>query len=444
MTESALHGGGGRSRWLAGASLAAALVPTLVIGAGIAPAGAQLAGAEFQVHTFTTDYQAHPVAAADPAGGFIVVWDSEVQDGSARGVRGRRFDPDGLPLGAEFPVNAFTTLAQGIPAVAADGSGNFVVTWTSYQQDGNGAGVFAQRYAAGVGQGEFQVNTFTTSDQKGVGIAADPTGDVALVWWSVGQDGSDAGIFTRRFDGAGLPVLGEQLVNVHTTGIQWTPAVAALGSDEFIVTWASYGQDGNGDGVFARRVGAGGVPTGAEIAVNSFTTGSQNAPAVAADAAGGFVVVWASGGQDGSAEGVFGQRFDAAGAAQGDEFRVNLSTLGVQREPAIAADADGGFLVTWQGQDGDNYGVFGRFLSDAGTPASGEFRVNSFTANYQKRPAIAAAGAGEFLVVWESGFQDGSSGGVYGQRALRGLFLDSFESSDYCAWSTSVGGAGSC
>lgn len=408
-----------------------------------APAGAQLAGAEFQVNTYTTDSQAHSAVASDPAGGFIVVWDSETQDGWARGVRGRRFDPEGAPLGGEFPVNTYTTLAQGIPAVAADGGGNFVVTWTSYQQDGNAAGVFAQRFAAGVPQGEFQVNSFTTSDQKGVGIAADASGDTALVWWSVGQDGSDAGIYTRRYDGAGLPVLGEQLVNVHTNGIQWTPAVAALGGDEFVVTWASYGQDGSGDGIFARLVDAAGLPAGAEIPVNSFTTGSQNAPSVAADAAGGFVVVWASAGQDGSAEGVFGQRFDAAGAPQGGEFRVNVATLGVQREPAVAADADGGFLVTWQGQDGGNYGVFGRYLSETGTPASGEFRVNTSTSNYQMRPAVAAAGAGEFLVVWESAFQDGSGVGVYGQRALRGLFLDSFDSADVCAWSLAVGG-GSC
>ncbi len=115
----------------------------------------------------------------------------------------------------------------------------------------------------------------------------------------------------------------------------------------------------------------------------------------------------------------------------------------MQREPAVAAAADGGFLVTWQGQDGDNYGIFGRYLSENGTPASGEFRVNTFTSNYQMRPAVAAAGAGEFLVVWESAFQDGSGVGVYGQRALRGLFLDSFDSADVCAWSLAVGG-GSC
>lgn len=422
------------------AAVLAAVIWAFLAAAGRAPASAQLVGPEFQVNSFTTDSQGHAAAASDPAGGFIVTWDSEVQDAGSRGTYGRRFDAAGQPAGAEFQVNTFTTLAQGLSAVAADALGNFVVSWTSYQQDGNGAGVFARRFVAGVPQSEFQVNTFTTSDQKGVAAAADPTGDTALVWWSVGQDGNDAGIYTRRFDVAGTPVLGEQLVNTFTTGIQWTPSIAALGGDEFVVTWASYNQDGSGSGIFARRIGAGGAPSGSEIPVNTFTTGSQVSPAVAASDDGKFLVVWVSSGQDGSAEGVYGQSFDAAGLPQGSEFRVNVQTLSTQREPAVAADADGGFLVTWQGQDGDNYGVFGRFVAPDGTPASGEFRVNSFTPNYQLRPAVAPAGAGEFLVVWESSFQKGPGTGVFGQRTRRGLFLDSFESEDLCAWSASVGG----
>ncbi len=428
-----------RHRWTA---LAAALAwaVALVGCAGLAPVHAQASGPEFQIHSYTTDYQGHPAAASDPAGGFVVVWDSEAQDGSGRGVFAQRFTADGTPSGGEVAVNSFTTLAQGVPAVAADGAGNFVVTWTSYQQDGNGAGVFARRYAAGVPQGEFQVNSFTTGDQKGVGIAADPGGDTAVVWWSAGQDGSGSGILTRRFDGAGLPVLGEQLVNSFTSGTQWFPTVAALGGGEFVVAWETSGQDGSGYGIVARRLDASGVPIGSEIAVNSFTTGEQSRPVVAADPAGGFVVVWTSTGQDGSGDGVFGRSFDAAGLPQGSDFRINQQTVGGQREPAIAGDASGGYLVTWQSFDGDNDGIYGRYLSADGVPASDEFQVNSFTTNYQTRPAIAPAGAGEFLVVWESNLQDGSSLGIYGQRTRRGLFLDSFESSDLCAWSTAVGG----
>jgi hypothetical protein len=423
-------------RWSA-ASATAFLVLSL------AKVEAQLVGPEFQVNSTTTNYQGHPAVTAGSSGGFLVVWDSEEQDGSGRGTFGQRYQSSGTPSGSEFQVNSFTTLAQGVPGVAATGPGNFVVAWTSYQQDGNGAGVFGKRIVAGVPQTEFPVNTTILDDQKGVGVAGDPTGDSAVVWWSVGQDGSGPGIYTRRFDTGGAPLTGEQPVNTFSTGSQWFPAVASRGAGEFVVTWESSGQDGSGYGIFARRLSAAGTPTGAEIAVNTHTTGEQNRAAVAGAPGGGFVVVWVSNAQDGSGEGVFGRSFDPTGIPLTAEFRVNVETVGGQKEPAIAADAAGGFLVTWQSFDGDNDGIFGRFLSAAGEPASGEFQVSSFTPNYQQRPAVAPAGVGGYLVVWESVQQDGSSSGIYGQRVHRGLFLDSFESADECAWSANVGG-GSC
>ena len=59
---------------------------------------------------------------------------------------------------------------------------------------------------------------------------------------------------------------------------------------------------------------------GPELPVNTFIPGNQQAPAVATDASGGFVVVWQSGSfygsgpaQDGSLSGVFGRRFVPAG-----------------------------------------------------------------------------------------------------------------------------------
>ena len=58
---------------------------------------------------------------------------------------------------------------------------------------------------------------------------------------------------------------------------------------------------------------------GTEFRINSFTTGNQDYPHVAARNDGRFVVVWDSGpsgyeaAQDGAEHGVFGQRYDAAG-----------------------------------------------------------------------------------------------------------------------------------
>ena len=68
-------------------------------------------------------------------------------------------------------------------------------------------------------------------------------------------------------------------------------------------------------GVFGQRYASSGSALGTEFQVNTYTTGSQSEAAVASDAAGGFVVVWSSYGQDGSSSGIFGERYAAPATA---------------------------------------------------------------------------------------------------------------------------------
>jgi hypothetical protein len=107
----------------------------------------------------------------------------------------------GLPLGPEFRVNTYTTSVQTDPSVAADSAGNLVVVWHSLGQDGSGYGVFGQRFAgSGIPLGpEFRVNTYTTDNQYSAAVAADTSGNFVVVWTSNAQDGSGPGIFGRRY-----------------------------------------------------------------------------------------------------------------------------------------------------------------------------------------------------------------------------------------------------
>src|SRR5206468_323747 len=154
---------------------------------------------------------------------------------------------------------------------------------------------------------------------------------------------------------------------------------------------------------------------GPEFQVNTFTTGSQRRPAVAADAAGNFVVVWVSQDQDGSGDGVFARRYDRTGIPVGPEFRVNTYTTGYQGAPAVAADAAGNFLVVWSS---DQYGafrrnVFGQRYDQNGDPQGSEFRVNTSTTFFHESPRVAVDSTGRFVVVWESSGQDGEADGVF-------------------------------
>ncbi len=144
-------------------------------------------GSEFQVNTYTTGNQQSPAVATDPRGNFVVVWESYLQDGSNFGVFGQRFSRNGTPLGTEFQVNTYTTNSQYTysSSIATDGAGNFVVVWTSIEQDGSGSGVFGQRFSntgARIGT-EFQVNTYTTERQNDPTVVSTRPGTS----WSCGK-----------------------------------------------------------------------------------------------------------------------------------------------------------------------------------------------------------------------------------------------------------------
>ena len=376
-------------------------------------------GAEFPVNLTTVGPQTAPTVSADATGNFVVVWESE-QDGSGLGLMGRRFDPSGAPLGDEFQVNAFTSSRQSQPSVAADAAGNFVVVWESEGQDGSGDGVFGRVFTAAStpASGEFQVNSFTPGPQFRPAVSADGAGNFVVVWESEGQDGGGPGIYGRRFSPTGASVGGEFQINMFTSNAQQNPSVSSSVSGSFVVVWQSAEQDGSGDAVVGRLYDAAGLPIGEEFVVNSFTTDAQKEPVVASDPAGNFIVAWTSQGQDGGGEGVFGQVFDASGARLGGEFRANAVTAESQKGPWVARTSSGHSLVVWTslGQDGSGEGIFARLFDPSGNPASDEVRINVFTGGNQQAPRVASDGLGNFIVVWQSEGQDGDGFGIMGRR----------------------------
>jgi hypothetical protein len=272
---------------------------------------------EFQVNTYTPTYQQYPRVASDADGDFIVVWASDVQDGSSMGIFAKRFNSSGVVVASEFMVNSRTTTRQDYPSVAVDADGDFVVVWESAQSDVSGYGVVGQRFnSAGARQaGEFQVNSFTSLSQYRAVVAAEADGDFVVAWQSNQQDGGATGllgIFGRGFNSAGTPQATEFRVNLFTLYNQRFPEIAGDNAGNYVVTWESshqtVPQDGDQGGVFARRVTATGG-FGPEFMVNLHTMDDQSKMAIDFDDAGDFVVAWTTEYQDGNAAGVFAQRF---------------------------------------------------------------------------------------------------------------------------------------
>ena len=379
---------------------------------------------DIQVNTYTTSIQSKSKVAVDADGDFVVVWQSSGQDGSSNGVYGQRYNAAGVAQGSEFRVNTYTASTQASPSVAMDNDGNYVVSWQSYGQDGNGYGVYGQRYnAAGVAQGsEFRVNSTTADYQYQSSTSMDADGDFVVVWSSYGQDGNGYGVYGQRYNASGVAQGSEFQINTYSDSSQSLANVRMDDAGDFVVTWSSYDQDGSGYGIYGQRYNASGEAQGDEFQVSTTTAGDQKNPALGMDAAGDFVIVWQS--SDGDANGIYAQRYNASGVAQGSEFRVNTYTTSVQSTPAIAMDDNGDFVITWRsnGQDGSGYGVYGQAYTAAGVAQGSEFRVNSYTTSNQISPSVGMDAHGNYIVAWE-----GQRGGDVSGVAM-GVFTSPFVS----------------
>ena len=375
------------------------------------PTTPDLVGGETQVNTYTVGKQNDPSVAALSDGGFVVTWSSDIQDGSNFGIYAQRYDAGGLPTGTEFRVNTYTVGRQIDPSVAALSVGGFVVTWSSDIQDGNKLDIYGQRYdALGSPSGaEFRVNTYTASNQYEPSVAALSDGGFVVTWSSDVQ----GEIYAQRYDAGGVPVGTEFQVNTHTTSDQEDPSVAALSDGGFVVTWESNGQDGFGLGIYAQRYDVGGLPTGTEFRVNTYTVNNEINPSVTALSDGGFVVAWESYGQDGDKNGIYGQRYDALGSPTGSEFQVNSYTLESQSQPSIVELANGDLAVAWQssGQDGSGNGIFAqRFSLPAITGGPGNDALLGGTGDDLLRgnagDDLIGGGLGTDVALYDGGYAD--------------------------------------
>ncbi len=392
--------------------------------------------ADIQVNTITTGVETIPKVASNANGDFVVVWVSKDLD-TLGDIMAQRYDRIGRTLGAQFQVSSYqdtiptTVSAQTMPDVAMDAYGNFVVVWAG-EGDGDSGGVFGRVFdTSGVATGDdFRINQYVPNSQDRPTVAMDFGGNFVVTWTSSGQDSDQNGVFARRFNASGIPLGNEFQVNTTSNYSQQSTDIGMDSNGDFTVVWQSDQQDGTSWGIYGQRYNAAGQRQGGEFQVNGYTTDKQNDPQIAMDADGDFIVVWTSFGQDGNGYGVYARRYNAAGAAlESSEFRVNKTTTNWQYQPAVSADKNGNFVVLWTSFGYDDpfnksYGIYGHMYSPSGgtysDPTTGEvmdeFRVNVTTPGPQVEPAVAMDADGDFISAWvgpSQGAPTGSTTEIY-------------------------------
>jgi hypothetical protein len=344
------------------------------------------AAKEVRVNTDISAGKYQPDISALKNGGFVCVWSSQGQDGSGIGVYGQRFGSDGMPVGREFRVNTKTVNDQNQPSVAGLNDGGFVVTWTTYAQDGG-----------------YQTYTGTQTGQR-----------------NFSEVKQSIGVFGQRYDAGGNPVGTEFRVNTTTAGDQDRSQVAALSNGGFVVTWASYapnmrmgmfgggvvsesGESYRGNYVYFQRYNPDGTTaSGEDTASNSPSSSMASLPWVAGLSNGGFVIAWYR-------MSCHARVFNADGSRLTDEFSLSTSFK------KVAGLSQGGFVIV-----GDEGGVVNAEIFGADGSLQYSFPqliTTAIQAGEQTEVCnVTGLSNGDFVVVWNSYSADGSLIQLRGQR----------------------------
>jgi len=268
---------------------------------------------------------------------------------------------------------------------------------------------------------EFKVNTFTTNNQVYSSVAMADDGKFVVTWQSTGQDGdgSYANIYAQKYNADGTPNGSEFRVNTYTTNTQQYPAVAIANDGRFVITWESIGQDSNGN-IYAQKYNADGSVNGSEFLVNIYTANNQKYSSIAMNkSTDNFVISWEGEGT-GDSYGIYAQKYNADGSVNGSQFLVNSYTTSSQGNSSVTMAIDGKFIISWDGQGtGDTTGIFAKRYNSDGSSNGSQFLVNTFTTNSQVGSSVAMADDGKFVVIWKSYGQDGdiaSELNIYAQK----------------------------
>lgn len=396
----------------------------VAVGALLRPAPAPAAwtpGVELRV-CYGSANLSNPSVTTDGAGGAIVSW----FDGRALGweLRAQHVLAAGQidPAWTLANGNSGGTLVRGAldlfprsdPAVAVpDGSGGAIFAWVDYRNGQQNTDLYAQHVLAS-------------------GFV-DPA-------WTAANGNAD-----------GTPLC-------RAAGSQSRPGIIPDGAGGAVVTWVDQ-RDGY-DNVFAQHVLASGVVDPAWTAANGDengtrlcrAAGSQGAPCIVADGAGGAIVAWRDYRLSASYGDIYAQRVLASGvvdpawtAANGNADGTRLfGTADLLAAPAIVSDGVGGAIVTWHdsrdftSQD-DIYAqhvLSSGIVDPAWTAANGNARGTRLchATLSQRNPRIVPDGAGGAIVAWEDSRDSTTNVRIYAQHVQAAGFVDP-------AWTAAAGDA---
>jgi hypothetical protein len=238
---------------------------------------------------------------------------------------------------------------------------------------------------------------------------------IVIIWETetIPKEGFKA-IHGQIYDINGMEIGVEFAINDKPAVCRY-PAVAMDANGNFAVAWLD---DRSSNSILARLFAADGSARTDTFEVSSVRLSSVTRPSIAMNAEGYFVVAWDGDPNLAGLDDIHVRLFDPDGAPLGEQFIVNTIRDGAQCYPQVAMNDQGEFIVAWETQIDPNVSereILGQRFDGLGYHLGEEFLINTHIEGDQRYPAVAISEAGRFLTVWQSDEQDGSRYGIFAE-----------------------------
>ncbi|MEP2277774.1 MAG: cadherin-like domain-containing protein, partial [Reichenbachiella sp.] len=359
-----------------------------------------LDGDEFKIDAKTdSGSRSYPDVALDNDGNFVATFG--IKEGIYEDTYYRRFDAANTALDAEDVKISFGSQSETRrQSIVMDGDGNFAIAYTEYYDDYSA--VYLSKFTSG-GAGVFEdkeIVSYATNDFV-PGLDVNNNGEM-VVSWSEPFDGDLNPV--SMLDADGDFIFEGFLPFSSSTGSN--PVVIVDDNGKATMVRERYNYP-NGYAVFASTFSKPleiNIDAGNEFIVNGISSDDQNNPDIAQNANGDFVVVWEDHYNGSiSAYNIKAQLYNSEGVRQGAEMTVNDGGLEVG-SPEVSLNDDGNFMVVWTSDGGDIGGnsddIVGKVFDWDREVVKSEFILNTATSGIQRNPNIALNEEGGFIVVW--------------------------------------------
>jgi len=197
---------------------------------------------EFQVNGYFKSYQNSPQILNLQNENVLIAWQSNTADGSGNGIYAKIIDPMNNVVTPEFRINDYTNLDQMNFQMGLLDNGNVFFVWQSPRMtSANLKGIYAKIIDPNghTVRPEYQINDYMGSDQQFPALAIVNQSYILVAWESYEQDGDGLGIYGKILDMNGNSVKPQFQINDYTKGWQLAVHMAGLDDKKVFIGWSS-------------------------------------------------------------------------------------------------------------------------------------------------------------------------------------------------------------